>query len=101
MLEQKYKALLLYLKSLEKLTIAFSGGVDSTFLAYAAKEALGDNALTITVDSPYIPRWELDEAKELSKSIGIKQEIIHLTEIPQAIEFNPDNRCYLCKSHIQ
>ena len=100
MLEQKYEALLAYLKSLEKLTIAFSGGVDSTFLAYAAQEALGDNALTITVDSPYIPRWELDEAKELAESIGIKQEIIHLTEIPQAIEFNPDNRCYLCKKVI-
>lgn len=100
MLEEKYEALLSHLKSLEKLTIAFSGGVDSTFLAYAAKEALGENALTITVDSPYIPRWELDEARELAKNIGIKQEVISLTKIPEAIEFNPDNRCYLCKKVI-
>ncbi len=98
--DEKYKELISRVKSLKSVAVAFSGGVDSTFLAYAALEALGENALAITVDSPYIPRWEIAEAIELAKSIGIKHEVIIVDEIPELIKNNPSDRCYLCKKVI-
>ena len=61
----KYNELIKYIKSLGKVVLAFSGGVDSTFLLKAAKEALGDNVKAVTIMSPYIPKWEIAEAKEL------------------------------------
>lgn len=97
---KKYQKLTSYIQDLGSVAIAFSGGVDSTFLAYAAKEALGDKALAITVDSPYIPRWELEEAKELAESIGIKHHIIKVDSVPESIQHNPSDRCYLCKKVI-
>lgn len=94
-----YKRLLAYIENLESVAVAFSGGVDSTFLAYAVREALGDQAVAITVDSPYIPRWEIDEAKVLAKEIGIRHVILPAT-IHESIAHNPSNRCYLCKKVI-
>lgn len=96
----KYEALLDALRSMKRIAIAFSGGVDSTFLAYAAKQALGENAVAITVNSPYIPDWELNEAKSLAKSIGIKHQIIDIDQIPDSIKTNPQDRCYLCKKAV-
>jgi len=98
--QSKYKKLADSIKALKSVAVAFSGGVDSTFLAYAAQKALGENALAITVDSPYIPRWEIEEAKELAKSIGIRHEIIVVKDINEAIIHNPSDRCYLCKKVI-
>jgi len=97
---EKYNQLVSYIKDLGSVALAFSGGVDSTFLAYAANEALGDKAVAITVDSPYIPRWELEEAKELAESIGINHHVIVVESVPEAIEKNPSDRCYLCKKVI-
>lgn len=99
-MDKKYEALSQNIKALGSVVIAFSGGVDSTFLAFAAKEALGENAIGVTVDSPYIPRWELEESKELAKRIGIRHVIIEINEIPESIKNNPENRCYLCKKAI-
>ncbi|MCK8060807.1 MULTISPECIES: ATP-dependent sacrificial sulfur transferase LarE [unclassified Fusibacter] len=98
-MQNKYNELITYLKNLGSVAVAFSGGVDSTFLAYAAKEALGDKAIAYTVNSPYIPDWEIDEAKELAETIGIRHEImtVGLSEI---IIDNPVDRCYLCKTLI-
>ncbi len=93
---QKYNNLIESVKKLERAVVAFSGGVDSTFLAYVASEALGKNALAITIDTPYIPRWELTEAKELAKKIGINHKIIKVG-IAESIKFNPNDRCYKCK----
>lgn len=97
---EKYDALVTYIKTFKKVAIAFSGGVDSTFLAYAAKEALGEEAIVLTLDSPYIPRWELEESKSLAKMIGIRHEIILMPSIPEEIYNNPKERCYLCKKNI-
>jgi len=95
----KYKELITYLKSLGKVVLAFSGGVDSTFLLKAAKEALGDNLKAITIMSPYIPKWEIAEAKELVKELGVNHEIIE-APIIESIKYNPEDRCYLCKTAV-
>ncbi|WP_459482417.1 ATP-dependent sacrificial sulfur transferase LarE [Clostridium saccharoperbutylacetonicum] len=96
---EKYNKLVEYLKSLGKVVLAFSGGVDSTFLLRVGKEALGENLKAVTIMSPYIPKWEIEEAKELVKELGINHEIIE-APIIEAIKFNPEDRCYLCKTAV-
>jgi uncharacterized protein len=96
---EKYIDLLSHLQKLEKVVLAFSGGVDSTFLLRAAKEVLGDNVKAMTIRSPYIPKWEIEEAKQLVKEIGVAYEIIEAPIIDE-IRNNPENRCYLCKTAI-
>ena len=81
----------------QDIVIAFSGGVDSTFLLAVAKEALGDNAVGITIDSPALPRYELDDAINLAQHIGAKHVILHSEEIEDQVKSNPVNRCYFCK----
>ncbi|MGO5065706.1 MULTISPECIES: ATP-dependent sacrificial sulfur transferase LarE [unclassified Clostridium] len=95
----KYNNLINYLRGLQSVAVAFSGGVDSTLLLKAAKDALGDKAISITVVSSYIPKWEIKEAKELSDDIGIKSYFI---EVPmfEEIRFNPEDRCYKCKKSV-
>ena len=95
----KYNELINYLKSLGKVVLAFSGGVDSTFLLRVAKEALGDNVKAVTIMSPYIPKWEIAEAKELTEKLGVKHEIIE-APIIESIKYNPEDRCYLCKTAV-
>jgi uncharacterized protein len=99
-MNKKYLKLVKFIKKLDSVVVAFSGGVDSTFLLKACKDALGENAIALTIDSPYIPNWEINEAKDLAKAIGIKHEIMKLTEIPSLIKNNPYNRCYLCKKTL-
>lgn len=95
----KYKTLNAYLKKLGNAAVAFSGGVDSTFLTIAAKEALGDNAIAFTVDAPYIAKWEIEEAKDIAKQFNVTHLIIKAPFI-DAIKNNPEDRCYLCKKAI-
>lgn len=99
-MNQKYENLLAYIREKESLIIAFSGGVDSTFLLKAAKDALGDKVKAVTVHSPYIPTWEVDEAKEFVKQFNISHEMIELDFIDPSIMDNPKDRCYLCKKVI-
>lgn len=95
----KYEALLSELKSLGRVVLAFSGGVDSTFLLRAAREALGDDLKAVTILSPYIPKWEIEEAKQLVAELGVAYEIIEAPLI-DSIRFNPEDRCYLCKTAV-
>ena len=97
---KKYADLLGYMKGLGSVVVAFSGGVDSTFLLKAAKEALGDKAAALTIVSPYIPKWEVSEAEELAKEIGIRHEFLEVPVIIDEIKFNPKDRCYLCKKAV-
>jgi uncharacterized protein len=100
MKEDKYSSFIKYMKELGSAAVAFSGGVDSTFLLKAAHEALGSRAVAVTIVSPYIPKWEIEEAKELAKEIGVRHELIQVPEIPEEIRHNPADRCYLCKNAV-
>lgn len=87
------------IKACNQVVVAFSGGVDSCLLAYAAHQALPDKMVAITVQTPYIPQWELDEARLFAAQYQIPHELIALA-IPPAITDNPPDRCYLCKKAL-
>jgi uncharacterized protein len=100
-MEQKITNLNTLLHKYQSAVIAFSGGVDSTFLARIAREVYGDNLLLITATSSTYPYYELDEAKSLAELLGIKHRIIvsEEIEIPGYAD-NPPDRCYYCKSEL-
>jgi uncharacterized protein len=93
----KYEALSKYLQKLGKAAVAFSGGVDSTFLLAVGKEALGNNIVAITIDTPALPRYELEDAVKLATSIGVMHIILNSDEIEPEVKANPVDRCYFCK----
>ncbi len=97
--DQKLNGLNVYLKSLGDVAVAFSGGLDSTFLLTVAKEAVGEKVIAITIKTPYVPDWEIEEARVITKKLEIKH-IVTESEIPKNIRNNPENRCYICKSYI-
>jgi uncharacterized protein len=81
--------------------VAYSGGVDSVFLAYVAHEVLGERALAAIADSPSLPRRELAEAEEIAARFGIPLQVVRTAEFsdPQYLA-NPINRCYFCKQAL-
>ena len=83
------------------LALAYSGGVDSTYLAALAHEVLGDKLLLILNDTPSMPRWELENALELARSHGWHVERIHTSEFEDdAYLANDAMRCYRCKTGL-
>ncbi|MCL4477008.1 MAG: ATP-dependent sacrificial sulfur transferase LarE [Nitrospirae bacterium] len=89
------------LSSLEAICIAYSGGVDSTFLLRVSKDVLGENVLAVTATSPTYPHRELNEAIESAQKIGVRHLLISSNEldIPGFSE-NTTNRCYYCKHDL-
>lgn len=94
---EKYEDLLEILRGLGKTAVAFSGGVDSTFLLAAAKEAPVAGLVAMTMKRPYIAQWELDEADEFIRELGIDHEVVELP-VDEEVRNNVANRCYYCKS---
>lgn len=85
----------------EKVLVAFSGGVDSSTLAALAFDALGDNALAVTLYSPVMPQSELEYAKRTAELIGIRHIVLdHDILSDERIRMNDPQRCYYCKNHF-
>jgi len=97
--DQKSSKLDSILKDLNSIVVAFSGGVDSSFLLHRAHTVRKSGIIAITIRTPYIPSREIDEAIEFTHSFGIKHKIIDIP-FPEMIRNNPIDRCYLCKKTI-
>lgn len=100
-LQQKKQNLENYLKELGSVVVAFSSGVDSTFLLKMAHDVLGDKAIAVTARSCSFPVRELNEAKAFCESEGIEHIIVESEELSiEGFSQNPKNRCYLCKHEL-
>lgn len=99
--EVKLKQLQQILQGLRSCAIAYSGGVDSTFLVKVAYDVLGDNAIAVTATSFTYPERELDDAKRFAQSIGIPHILIQSDELAiNRFSDNPPDRCYYCKKEL-
>ena len=100
-LNQKQQNLCEYIKGLGSVAVAFSSGVDSTFLLKTAHDLLGDKAIAVTACSCSFPQRELNEAKRFCKKEGIRHIIVESEELSiEGFAQNPKNRCYLCKREL-
>ena len=100
-LHKKKQRLEEYLRGLGSVAVAFSSGVDSTFLLQVAHNVLGDKAIAVTARSCSFPVRELNEAKKFCKAKGIEHIIVESEELSiDGFSQNPKNRCYLCKKEL-
>lgn len=98
---EKYKKLQENLRDFGSAAIAFSGGVDSTFLLKTAYDVLGDKVVAVTASSCSFPKRELEEAKKFCRENGIRHIICESEELNiEGFRQNPVNRCYLCKHEL-
>jgi uncharacterized protein len=89
------------LASLGSVVVAYSGGVDSAYLALVASSTLGDRSIAVTADSPSYPEHHRRLAIDIAQRFGLRHEIIHTGELErEEYRSNPVNRCYYCKHEL-
>jgi len=100
-MDAKFERLMALLREHDNLLVAFSAGVDSTFLLKAAHMALGDKAVALTASSPTAPPDELEEAKNFTASLGCRHIVLDSHELTNpSFAANPVNRCFFCKDEL-
>jgi uncharacterized protein len=101
-MEEKLRRLKEIFQEMGKVVVAFSGGVDSTFLLKVARDTLGDrNVIAVTALSPLYPDRELTGAKMVAQEMGVKHLLIESDELKiEGFSGNPPNRCYFCKRKL-
>ena len=100
-LDEKEQKLEELLKDLAPVVVAFSGGVDSSYLAYKAHQVLGSKALAVTAESASVPSQQRRMAAQLVQQIGIAHKIVYSKELERPeYSANPSNRCYYCKDEL-
>jgi uncharacterized protein len=100
-MEKKLQNLVDIIGEMESLLVAYSGGVDSTFLLLVAKEVVGDRVIAATAKSPTYPEREYEQARAMVSKLGVQHLTIVTEELAKPEFFqNPPNRCYYCKREL-
>jgi len=99
--ERKYARLVSILGDMERVLVAFSGGVDSTLVLKAAHDALGRGAVAVTAASVIHPAWETRDARDIARGIGASLRVLRVEPLEEDVfAANPPDRCYHCKRKI-